>query len=106
MIEAQVEVLDAERDRLETKLAERVKAIDAEVELLDAERTRLETDSSVGQSQSQGTVRLRQEREAAPIASGKAAPTAWGRLALVAGFIVAPWILIGALVFVAWLLLT
>ena len=90
VIEAQVELLDAERDRLEAKLAERVKAIDAQVELLDAERTRLETEPSVGQSRSPGTVRLRQEREAAPIASGKAAPIAWGRRRAPRRFLVAP----------------
>jgi len=44
VIEAQVEMLDAERDRLETSLAERVGLIEAQVELLDAERTRLEAE--------------------------------------------------------------
>ena len=43
MIDAQVELLDAERDWLETKLAERVAMIEAQVELLDAERDGLET---------------------------------------------------------------
>ena len=101
VIEAQVELLDAERDRLETKLAERVNAIDAQVELLDAERTRLETEPSVGQSRSPRTVQ-RQESEAAPIASEKPAPIDWGRRALLAGFLL---VLIGALVYLAWLLL-
>ena len=44
VIEAQVEMLDAERDRLKTHLAERVGLIEAQVELLDAERTRLEAE--------------------------------------------------------------
>ena len=44
VIEAQVEMLDAERDRLETTLAERVGLIEAQVELLDGERVRLETE--------------------------------------------------------------
>jgi len=42
-VEAQVELLDAERDRLQTRLAERVEVIDAQVELLDAERDWLES---------------------------------------------------------------
>jgi chromosome segregation ATPase len=44
VIQVQVEMLDAERDRLETNLAERVELIEAQVELLDAERDRLETE--------------------------------------------------------------
>ena len=42
VIEARIETLDLERDRLEIDLAERVEAIEARVALLDAERTELE----------------------------------------------------------------
>ena len=108
VIEAQVELLDGERDRLETELAERVAMIDAQVELLDAERTRLETDASVGQSRPPRpprTVLPPQAKKAAPIVSGKAAPIDWARLALLAGFVLAAWALIGALIYIARLLL-
>jgi len=44
VIEAQVEMLDAERDRIETNVAERVGLIEAQVELLDGERIRLEAE--------------------------------------------------------------
>jgi chaperonin cofactor prefoldin len=104
VIEAQVEILDAERGRLKTQLAERIELIDAQVETLDAERTRLETEFSVGQSWPPDIVGLRQEKQAAPIPSGKA-PTDWGRLALLAALVLAPWVLIGALLYVALLLL-
>jgi hypothetical protein len=43
-IEAQVEILDAEREQLEREVATRVEAIEAQVEILDAERTELETE--------------------------------------------------------------
>ncbi len=105
LIEAQVTNLDAERDRLETELAERVELIEAQVTNLDAERDRLETELSVAQSWAPRTVRLLQEEEEAPIAWGEAAPIDWGRLALLAGFVLAPWAVIGALIYVAWLLL-
>ena len=106
LIETQVEILDSERDRLETDLVERVKAIEAQVELLDAERNQLETKLSVGQSRPARIVRLRQHEEVEPPASVKATPINWGRLALLAAFLLAPWVLIGALLFIAWLLLT
>ena len=109
VIEAQVELLDGERDRLETELAERVVMIDAQVELLDAERTRLETDASIGQSRPPSpprTVQPPQAEQAAPIVSRKAAQIDWARLALLAGFVLAAWALIGALIYIARLLLT
>jgi hypothetical protein len=106
VIEAQVEKLDAERDRLETKLADRVEVIDAQVELLDAERTRLETEASIGQSRPPRTVQPPQTQKAAPIDSGKAAPIDWARLALLAGFVLAAWAVIGVLIYIARLLLS
>jgi len=106
LIEAQVETLDVERDRLETGLVERVKAIERQVELLDAERNQLELHLPVGQTRPARTLRLRQEEEAQPTRPAKAAPINWGRLALLAAFLLAPWVLIGALLFIAWLLLT
>lgn len=105
LIETQVETLDIERDRLESELVERVKAIELQVDLLDAERNQLEVKLSFGQSRPARTFRLRPEEVAQPPDPVKA-PINWGRLALLAAFLLAPWVLVGALLFIAWLLLT
>lgn len=105
LIEAQVETLDVERDRLETDLVERVKAIELQVDLLDEERNQLETRLSAGQSRPVRTFRLRPEEIAQPPDPVKA-PINWRRLAFLAAFLLAPWILVGALLSIAWLLLT
>ena len=103
-IEAQVEILDAERAQLETDLDEHVDLIETQVEILDAEREQLETALSVGPGQAPRTVRLPQE-EAAPIAPVKAARIDWRELALFLVFVLVPWFVIGALVYAVWLLL-
>jgi hypothetical protein len=104
-IEAQVEILDAERERLESGLAKRVEAIEAQVEILDAERTELENALSVGPGQAPRTVRLPQAEDPEPAAWVKAARIDWGKLALFLAFVLLPWFVIGALIFAVWLLL-
>jgi hypothetical protein len=56
----------------------------------------------MAQSWASPTVLLHEE-DAAPIAWGKAVD--WWRVALLVGFVLAPWAVIGALVYVVWLLL-
>jgi chaperonin cofactor prefoldin len=102
VLEARLAILDAERTVLETELAERVEAIEAQIAILDAQRTGLETELGAAQSRAPSTV-LVHEEDAAPIARGKAVD--WWRLVLLVGFVLAPWAVIGALVYVVWLLL-
>lgn len=115
-----------EQEWLDAELVEQVELLEAQIASLETERDRLETDLSIARSWvkeralwldeaqmrtggkalpamaedlaemilSPRTVRLLQEKEAAPID--------WGRLALLTGFVLAPWTVLGSLVYVAW----
>ena len=117
-----------EQEWVDAELVEHVELLEAEVASLETERELFKTELSIarswvkelalwldeaerrtggkalpamsadelGEILSPRTVRLLQEKETAPIARG--------RLALLSGFVLAPWAVLGSLVYVAWLL--
>jgi hypothetical protein len=117
-----------EQEWVDAELVEHVELLEAEVASLETERELLKTELSIAGSWakelalwldeaqmrtggktlpgmsaddlvgilSPRTVRLLQEKETAPIDRG--------RLALLSGFALAPWAVLGLLVYVAWLL--
>jgi len=103
-IEAQIAILDVERPELETEFFKRIEAIESQVESLDNERDRLELDLHVQQQDKRG-----EKVEQTPLAHEEAALDDWlllpsmsgQTLALLVTLVLAPWILIGAVV---WLL--
>jgi hypothetical protein len=117
-----------EQEWVDAELVEHVELLEAEVASLETERELLKTELSIARSWvkelalwldeaqmraggktlpamsaddlvgilSPRTVRLLQEKETAPIDRG--------RLALLSGFALAPWAVLGSLVYAAWLL--
>jgi hypothetical protein len=117
-----------EQEWVDAELVEHVELLEAEVAGLETERELLKTELSIARSWvkelalwldeaqrrtggkalpamsaddlvgilSPRTVRLLQGKETAPIDRG--------RLALLSGFVLAPWAVLGSLVYVAWLL--
>jgi hypothetical protein len=117
-----------EQEWVDAELVEHVELLEAEVASLETERELLKTELSIARSWvkdlalwldeaqmraggktlpamsaddlvgilSPRTVRLLQEKETAPIDRR--------RLALLSGFVLAPWAVLGSLVYVAWLL--
>jgi hypothetical protein len=110
-IEAQVAILDAERTALETEFVTRVDGIEAQVESLDIEREWLEAGLSVAESWGPSALKLphkaenEEQGEPTPIVWSQPAPIHWPTFALLVLLVLGPWILIGALVSLAWLLL-
>ena len=104
LLEAQAASLETERDRLATELSiarSWVKELalwpdEAQMRTGRKALPAWRADDLAGMILSPRTVRLLQEGEAAPIA--------WGRLARLAGFVLAAWAVLGSLVYVAWLL--
>lgn len=102
LLEAQVASLETERDRLETELSIARSWVKELALWLDEAQMRTKgkalpavpADDLTGMILSPRTARLLEEAEATPIA--------WGRVALLAGFVLAPWAVLGALVYVAW----
>ena len=103
LLEAQVASLDTERELLNTELSIARSWVKELALWLDEAQTRtggnalpaMSADDLVG-ILSPRTVRLLQEEKTAPIDQG--------RLALLSGFVVAPWAVLGSLVYAAWML--
>ena len=114
-----------EQEWVDAELVEHVELLEAQVASLETERDRLETELSVARSWAKelalwlDEAQMRTEGKALPampaddlagilsprtarLLEEEAAPIAWGRLALLAGFVLAPWAVLGSLVFVAW----
>ena len=103
-IEAQIASLDVERAELETEFFKRIEAIEAQVESLDVERDWLERDLSVRREDEQGErleTTLPVPEEAAESDWLIRAPMSGQALALLVTLVLAPWVLIGTIV---WLL--
>ncbi len=116
-----------EQEWADAALVEQVELLEAQLPSLETERSRLETELSIAQSWvkelalwldeaqlptgakpvpgapgedleemllSPSTARLLEEAEAVPIA--------WGTIALLTGFVLAPWAVLGSLVYLAW----
>lgn len=104
LLEAQAASLETERARLATELSNArswVKELalwpdEAQMRTGRKALPEWRADDLAGMILSPRTVRLLQEGEAAPIG--------WGRLTRLAGFVLAPWAVLGSLVYVAWLL--
>jgi hypothetical protein len=104
LLEVQVASLETERDRLATELSIARSWVKELALWLDEAQMRTgrkalptrRADDLAGMILSPRTVRLLQEAEAAPIA--------WGRLARLAGFVLAAWAVLGSFVYFAWLL--
>jgi hypothetical protein len=100
LLEVQVASLETERDRLATELSIARSWVKELALWLDEAQMRTgrkalparRVDGLAGMILSPRTVRLLQEGEAAPIA--------WGRLALFAGFVLAAWAVLASLVFI------
>ena len=103
LLEARVASLETERELLKTELSiarSWVKELalwldDAQLRTGGKTIPAMSADDLVGIF-SPRTVRLLQEKETAPIDRG--------RLALLSGFVLAPWAVLGSLIYVAWLL--
>jgi hypothetical protein len=101
LLEAQVASLETERELLKTELSIARSWVKELALWLDRAQMRtgekalpeMSADDLVGVF-SPRTVRLLREEERAPID--------WGRLALLSGFVLAPWAVLGSLVYVAW----
>jgi hypothetical protein len=74
--------------------------------MLDAERDRLEAGHSIGQSRRPHVVRVLQEEKAEPLTPVNEAQTDWWSLALLACAVLALCVLIAAIAFTGWQLLT
>jgi hypothetical protein len=117
VIEARVAILDAERTELEAEFARRVRLIEAQVESLDHERALLENEHAIeGAEESRALREPREERvrqemgeeEAGlepALPRGTIARVDSRKLALLSVFVLGPWALIAALVYLMWQLL-
>ena len=115
-----------EHEWFDAELADRVELLEAHVVSLETERGRLETELSIAQSwvkelalwldDAQRPTRakpipvasaddlgeiLLSPSTARALRDAEAVPTAWGTVALLAGLVLAPWAVLGALVYVA-----
>jgi hypothetical protein len=115
-----------EQEWADAELVEQVELLEAQAASLETERARLAPGLSIARSWLAlwlGEAQRRTGRKALPawraddlagmilsprtvrlLQEGEAAPIAWGRLARLAGFVLAPWAVLGSLVYVAWLL--
>ena len=104
LLEVRVASLETERVALETALTVAQRRVRELGLWLDEAQVRAERYALPAMADdylatiSPRAVRLLQEVETAPIA--------WGRLAVLAGFILGLWAVIGSLVYLAWLLVT